>query len=136
MDRDDLVAEGLESVLNLLFVVVVRARYLGVRHEEDVGLLTFEEFFVLLAREVEVARIVVARARLDEDAALRGDLLRRNRGLGLRERALRHRASGNTRRNGGLEEMTTRKCHGLTPFGVPPSDKLVLKLRRTDSRPS
>ena len=55
MDRDDLVSERLEGVLNLLFIAVICAGDLGVRNEEDLMLRAAVELLVLLARKIEVA---------------------------------------------------------------------------------
>lgn len=107
MDRDDLVAEGLEGVLNLLFIAIVSARNLGIGDEENLVLRATVELLVLLARKIEVARRVVAGARLDEDAALFAHLLSGKRLLDLGLGGTRNaRKGGDGAENGALHDRT------------------------------
>lgn len=62
MDAHDLVTVRLEGILNLLFIGVVRSRHLGIRNEENFVLFLAEQFFVLIARKVQITGIVVAGA--------------------------------------------------------------------------
>ena len=81
MNAHDLVAVGLEGILNLFFVGVVGPGNLRIRNKENFVLFFAEQFFVLITRKVQISGIVVARTRLDEHAALRANLHRLQRRL-------------------------------------------------------
>ena len=74
MNAHDLVAVGLEGILNLFFVGVVGSSHLRIRNEENFVLFFAEQFFVLITRKVQIAGIVITRARLDQHSALRANL--------------------------------------------------------------
>ena len=81
MNAHDLVAVGLESILNLFFVGVVGSGHLRIRNEENFVLFLAKQFFVLITRKVQITGIVISGTRLDEHAALRADLHRLQRRL-------------------------------------------------------